>query len=97
MNLRQLALMSLCLGFSVSAFAAPMTLKAGSLICPTAKAYDTQLNYIVQGVNKLVGGCGYTNKSYKVLVLDLNLFSASEVQVIEIDTPVWTAHESLSN
>lgn len=97
MYLRNISFVCFGLLLSANALAAPMTLKKGSLICPSEKAYDTQINYISQGVNKLVGGCGFANKDYKVLVLDLNLISASEVQVLEIDAPVWTARESLSN
>ncbi|MFJ5282330.1 hypothetical protein ACIP66_00510 [Pseudomonas sp. NPDC088429] len=97
MNAIRLALLALSFTLSANAIAAPQTLKQGSLICPTEEAYDKQLKYIVQGVNKLIGGCGFTNKDYKVIVLDLNVFSASHVQVLEIDTEVWTAHESLSN
>lgn len=93
----RVAMFSLSLILSASAIAAPRTLKQGSLICPSEETYDTQLKYIVQGVNKLVGGCGFTNKDYTVIVLDLNVFSASKVQVIENDATVWTAHESLSN
>jgi hypothetical protein len=97
MNAIRFALLALSLILSANAMAAPQTLKQGSLICPSEEAYDKQLKYIVQGVNKLIGGCGFTNKDYKVIVLDLNVFSASQVQVLEIDTEVWTAHESLSN
>lgn len=93
----RIVVLGLALVLSSSAFAAPRTLKEGSLICPSEESYDKQLKYIVQGVNKLVGGCGFTKKAYKVIILDLNLFSASEVQVIENDMTVWTAHESLSN
>lgn len=97
MNILRVVVFSLGLVLSVSATAAPNTLKKGSLVCPSEEAYDRQLQYIVQGVSKLIGGCGFTNKTYQVVILDLNLFSASQVQVIENDITVWTAHESLSN
>lgn len=93
----RILVLGLALVVSTSAFAAPRTLKQGSLICSSEELYDKQLKYIVQGVNKVLSGCGITNKAYKVIILDLNVFSASEVQVIENDATVWTAHESLSN
>lgn len=93
----RMVVLGLALVLSASAIAAPRTLQKGSLVCPSEESYDKQLKYILQGVNKLIGGCGFTNKAYQVIILDLNLFSASEVQVIENDMTVWTAHESLSN
>ena len=97
MNILRVVVFSLGLVLSVSAIAAPSTLKKGSLVCPSEEAYDRQLQYIVQGVSKLIGGCGFTNKTYQVVVIDLNLLSASQVQIVENDIAVWTAHESLSN
>lgn len=93
---RKLTVLALGALLSGNVLAAPWTLKESSLICPTKEAYDTQLNYLVQGVKKLVGGCGFTKQRYQVVVLDLNIFSASKVQVIDNDAVVWTAHESLS-
>jgi len=55
------------------------------------------MKYIAQGVNKLVDDCGLTKKAYQVIVLDLNILSASEVEVIDEGITVWTAHEYLSN
>lgn len=97
MAVMRFVVFSLTCFLSVSAIAAPKTLKEGSLVCTSEEAYDKQLQYIVQGVNKLVGGCGFTNKTYQVVVIDLNLLSASQVQIVENDIAVWTAHESLSN
>ncbi|GAA0401906.1 hypothetical protein [Pseudomonas gingeri] len=93
----RLVVLSLTLVLSANAAAAPKTLKKGSLICESEDLYDKQVKYIVQRVNKILDGCGFTKKAYKVVILDLNMFSASEVQVIEQDMTVWTAHESLSN
>lgn len=95
--MRLLVALSLALVLSADAIAAPRTLKKGSLVCPSSEAYDKQMKYIAQGVNKLVDDCGLTKKAYQVIVLDLNILSASEVEVIDEGITVWTAHEYLSN
>lgn len=97
MIVMRLVVLSLALVLSANAIAAPRTLKKGSLICPSSEAYDRQMKYIAQGVNKLVGDCGLTKKAYRVIVIDLNILSASEVEVIDEGITVWTAHESLTN
>lgn len=78
-----------------SANAAPKTLKAGSLFCASEEAFDTQMKYLADDVQEFAPGCASTNKDYKVVILDLNLLSATSVKVIENGLTVWIAHESL--
>ncbi len=90
----------IALGLSVlvatSAQAAPKILQAGSLFCASEEAFDEQMTYLANDVQEFVEGCGATNKDYKVIILDLNLFSASKVKVVDKGLTVWVAHESLS-
>ncbi len=81
---------------ATSAQAAPNILQGGSLFCASEEAFDEQMAYLANGVKEFVDGCGATNKDYKVIILDLNLFSATKVKVIENGLTVWVTHESLS-
>lgn len=92
------AVIALGLGFLVatSVQAAPKILQGGSLFCASEEAFDEQMKYLANDVQEFVDGCGATNKDYKVIILDLNLFSASKVKVIDNGLTVWVAHESLS-
>ncbi|MNN48217.1 hypothetical protein D3C81_1626860 [compost metagenome] len=79
-----------------AAHAAPRILEKGSLICESEEEFDTQMQYLAQGVTKFAPGCGSSNKAYEVVVLDLNILSATKVTVIEHGITVWVNHESLS-
>jgi hypothetical protein len=79
-----------------AAHAAPKILESGSLICESEEAFDTQMQYLAQDVKEFAPGCGASNKAYKVVVLDLNILSATKVTVIENGITVWVNHESLS-
>ncbi|MBK3455168.1 hypothetical protein [Pseudomonas sp. MF6754] len=78
------------------AYAAPKVLQGGSLICATEEAFDSQMQYLAQDVKEFAPGCGASNKDYKVVILDLNILSATKVQVIENGLTLWVNHESLS-
>ncbi|MEE4371648.1 hypothetical protein V2J67_04670 [Pseudomonas alliivorans] len=79
-----------------NAEAAPRILEAGSLFCASEEAFDEQMKYLANDVKEFVDGCSVTNKEYRVIILDLNLFSASKVKVIDKGLTIWVAHESLS-
>lgn len=90
-----LCVLGLTLLVATAANAAPKTLKAGSLFCQSEDAFDTQMKYLADDVQEFAPGCGATNKDYKVVIIDLNLMSATSVKVIENGLTVWIAHESL--
>ncbi|MEE4921701.1 hypothetical protein V2K54_04550 [Pseudomonas alliivorans] len=79
-----------------SAQAAPRILEGGSLFCASEEAFDEQMKYLANDVKEFVEGCSVTNQDYRVIILDLNLFSASKVKVIDKGLTIWVAHESLS-
>lgn len=90
-----LCVMGLSLLVATTANAAAKTLKAGSLFCQSEEAFDTQMKYLANDVEEFAPGCATTNKDYKVVILDLNLMSATSVKVVENGLTVWIAHESL--
>jgi hypothetical protein len=92
---KTICVLGLSLLVASTANAAAKTLKAGSLFCASEEAFDTQMKYLADDVQEYAPGCASTNKDYKVVILDLNLLSATSVKVIENGLTVWIAHESL--
>ena len=90
-----ICVLGLSLMMATTANAAAKLLKAGSLICATEEAFDIQMKYLANDVDDFAPGCGTSKKDYKVVILDLNLLSATQVKVVENGVSVWIAHESL--
>jgi hypothetical protein len=92
---KTICVLGLSLLVASTANAAAKTLKAGSLFCASEEAFDTQMKYLADDVQEYAPGCASTNKDYKVVIMDLNLLSATSVKVRENGLTVWIAHESL--
>jgi len=48
-----------------------------------------------QGVRKVIDGCGITKKDYRVILRDYNTFSASVVEVIELQQAVYAGNNGI--
>jgi hypothetical protein len=90
-----IVLMGLCLLATTPVHAAGKTLKKGTLVCSSSDGYDTQMKYVVNNINKYAPGCGGLKQSYEVVIIDFNMLSASEVQVVETGANIWVASEDI--
>lgn len=95
-NVKLSCVLALCLMHAAVANAAGgWTLEGDSLICQSEEAFDTQMQYLAQGVKQYAQGCGGSKKDYRVVVKEYNLLHPSKVVVVENGMTVWVNHESL--
>ncbi|MEQ7917651.1 hypothetical protein ABQX22_00530 [Xanthomonas sp. WHRI 1810A] len=90
-----LSVLLISLAASTAVHAAPKMLPKDSLICASEEAYDTQIKYLANDIKKYAPGCGAAKKNFQVVIIDLNILSASEVQVIETGTNIWVSGDAL--
>ena len=79
-----------------SAHAAPKNqVAAGSIVCFTEDGYDAQMKAISQGVEKTIAECGVAGKAIPVIVIETNIFSASQVRAVDGGMTLWVGMESI--
>lgn len=77
--------------------ARPWTLKQGVLVCPTEQDYKLQVKSATQGINDFVGGCGVTEQSFQVVMIELNMISPSHARIPGYDIDVWADHSAFTH
>lgn len=68
---------------------------AGSIVCFTESDYDAQMKALAQGVEKTIAECGVAGKAIPVIVIETNVFSASQVRAVDGGMTLWVGMESI--
>lgn len=68
---------------------------AGSIVCFTQSGYDAQMKALAQGVEKTIAECGVAGKAIPVIVIETNIFSASQVRSVDGGMTLWVGIESI--
>lgn len=75
--------------------AAKNQVAAGSIVCFTQSGYDAQMKALAQGVEKTIAECGVAGKAIPVIVIETNIFSASQVRSVDGGMTLWVGMESI--
>lgn len=68
---------------------------AGSVVCFGEDSYNDQMAFFAQGINRTLADCGVASKPIPVVVIDLNMFSASKVRAVDGGMTLWVGIESI--
>lgn len=68
---------------------------AGSIVCFTESGYDAQMKALAQGVEKTIKECGVAGKAIPVIVIETNVFSASQVRAVDGGMTLFVSIEDL--
>jgi hypothetical protein len=81
---------------ATGAHAAPKNqVAAGSIVCFTEDGYSAQMKALAQGVEKTIKECGVAGKAIPVIVIESNMFSASQVRAVDGGMTLWVGMESI--
>lgn len=87
---------ALAMLIAAGAQAAPKNqIAAGSIVCFTQSGYDAQMKALAQGVEKTIRECGVAGKAIPVIVIESNIFSASQVRAVDGGMTLWVGMESI--
>lgn len=87
---------ALAMLIAAGAHAAPKSqISAGSIVCFTESGYDAQMKALAQGVDKTIAECGVAGKAIPVIVIETNIFSASQVRAVDGGMTLWVGMESI--
>lgn len=87
---------ALAMLIAAGAHAAPNNqIAAGSIVCFTESGYDAQMKALAQGVEKTIKECGVAGKAIPVIVIETNIFSASQVRAVDGGMTLWVGMESI--
>lgn len=87
---------ALAMLIATGAHAAPRNqVSAGSIVCFTEDGYSAQMKAIAQGVEKTIAECGVAGKAIPVIVIETNIFSASQVRSVDGGMTLWVGMESI--
>lgn len=75
--------------------AAKNQIASGSIVCFTENGYDAQMKALAQGVEKTIKECGVAGKAIPVIVIESNMFSASQVRAVDGGMTLWVGMESI--
>jgi len=73
-----------------------MYIDENSLVCVTERGWDRQYSYLSQGIEKLVDGCFVTNQKLRVVLLDMELISPSQFEIVDNGQAVWVDNMDVS-
>lgn len=87
---------ALAMLIAAGAHAAPKNqISSGSIVCFTKSGYDAQMKALAQGVEKTIAECGVAGKAIPVIVIESNIFSASQVRAVDGGMTLWVGMESI--
>lgn len=99
--LKQLAAIVVIAAVSSQIFAAQVKnvtryeIAAGSVVCFGEDSYNDQMAFFAQGINRTLADCGVASKPIPVVVIDLNMFSASKVRAVDGGMELFVSVEDL--
>lgn len=94
--MKKTAIIAIALLIATGAQAAPKNqISAGSIVCFTQSGYDAQMKALAQGVEKTIAECGVAGKAIPVIVIETNIFSASQVRAVDGGMTLWVGMESI--
>lgn len=70
-------------------------IQAGSVVCFGEDSYNDQMAFFAQGINRTLADCGVASKPIPVVVIDLNMFSASKVRAVDGGMELFVSVEDL--
>lgn len=71
-------------------------INAGSIVCFSEQAYNDQMAFLSQGIERTIPACGVAGRSIPVVVLDLNMFSVSKVRAADGGMELFVSVEDLN-
>lgn len=72
-------------------------IKSGSIVCFTEQAYNNQMAFLAQGIERTIPECGVAGRAIPVVVIDLNMFSVSKVKAVDGGMTLFVSVEDLEN
>lgn len=72
-------------------------IKSGSIVCFTEQAYNNQMAFLAQGIERTIPECGVAGRAIPVVVIDLNMFSVSKVKAVDGGMTLFVSVEDLES
>lgn len=94
--MKKTTIIALAMLIATGTHAAPKNqVAAGSIVCFTEDGYSAQMKALAQGVEKTIKECGVAGRAIPVIVIETNIFSASQVRAVDGGMTLWVGMESI--